>query len=126
MRIAIPTNDMTTVSSHFGRTKGFMVYDIEENKVTNFQYIINTFTGHAKNKNKDHDHGEHNHSHESILNTLEKCNLVIAGGMGKRLYKDFEKNGIEVFVTQEKNIQKAIELLSKGELDNNTSKCCDH
>ncbi len=126
MRIAIPTNDMTTVSAHFGRTKGFMVYDLEVNKVTNFQYILNTFTGHAKNKHKDHDHGEHQHSHETILNSLKNCNVVIAGGMGKRLLNDFDKNEIQVYVTQEKNIQKALELLTKGVLDNDTAKCCNH
>ena len=126
MRIAIPTNDMTTVSAHFGRTKGFMVYDLEVNKVTNFQYILNTFTGHAKNKHKDHDHGEHQHSHETILNSLKNCDVVIAGGMGKRLLNDFDKNEIQVYVTQEKNIQKALELLTKGVLDNDTAKCCNH
>lgn len=126
MRIAIPTNDMTTVSAHFGRSKGFMIYDLNDNKVSNFQYILNTFTSHAKNKGKEHDHGKHKHSHDTILNSLAKCNVVIAGGMGKRLYNDFDKKGIQVYVTQEKSIHKTIELLIKGVLDNNTTKCCNH
>lgn len=126
MRIAIPTNDMTTVSAHFGRTKGFMVFIIENNKVINMEYRINTFTGHAKNEHKEHNHGEHKHSHQSILNVLRNCKIVIAGGMGKRLYNDFEENGIQVFVTKEKSIQNALELLTKGVLDNNTTKCCNH
>ena len=126
MRIAIPTNDMTTISAHFGRSKGFMVYDIEKSKVKNFQYILNTITGHAKNKHKEHDHGEHNHSHETILNTLDKCEVVIAGGMGKRLYKDFEEKNIQVFVTEEKNIVKALDQYFVGELKTNTEKLCAH
>ncbi len=128
MRIAIPTNDMTTVSAHFGRTKGFMVYDLEENKVINFQYILNTFTGHAKNKvkEKELDHGKHKHSHETILNSLSKCNVIIAGGMGKRLFNDFDEKEIQVYITQEKSIHIAIELFNKGVLDNNTTKCCNH
>ncbi len=126
MRIAIPTNDMTTVSAHFGRTKGFLVFKLEKDKVINMEYRINTFTGHAKNKHKEHDHGEHKHSHETILNTLSSCQAVIAGGMGKRLYNDFDEKGIQVFVTKEKNIQKALELLTNGVLDNDTAKCCNH
>ena len=91
MRIAIPSNDMTTVSAHFGRTKGFMIFDIENNKVTNKEYKVNTFTGHSQNKHEEHDHGKHKHSHETILNALNECEVVIAGGMGKRLFDDFEQ-----------------------------------
>lgn len=126
MRVAIPTNDMTTISAHFGRSKGFMVYDLEKNKVVNFRYLLNTFTSHAKNKEKENDHGKHKHSHETILNSLAKCKVVIAGGMGKRLFNDFNEKGIQVYVTQEKSIHKVLELLSKGVLDNNTSKFCNH
>lgn len=126
MRVAIPTNDMTTISAHFGRCKGFIIYDLEENQVTNLQYILNTITGHAKNKHKEHNHGEHKHSHESILNTLKKCDVVIAGGMGKRLYEDFVQHNIQVFVTKEKSINKAIDLYFKDILDHNTEKCCNH
>ncbi len=126
MRIAIPTNDMTTVSAHFGRSKGFMVFNIENDKVTNMEYRINNFTGHAKNKHKEHNNDNHRHSHESIFNALRNCNIIIAGGMGKRLYNDFNEKEIEVYVTNEKDINKALELLIKGVLDNNTTKCCSH
>ena len=126
MKVAIPTNDMTTISTHFGRTKGFMLFNIENNKVTSKEYKLNTFTGHSQNKHKEHDHGEHKHSHETILNALNGCEVVIAGGMGKRLFDDFEQKGIKVYVTQEKSIETAIDLLTKNELDNNTTKCCNH
>lgn len=125
MRIAIPTNDMTTVSAHFGRSKGFMVYDLNNTQVINFQYIINTFTHHAKNKNKEHNHGRE-HSHETIISALANCDTVITGGMGKRLYSDFEEKNVQVFITQEKNIHKALKLLTTNALDNNTAKCCNH
>ena len=126
MRIAIPSNDLTTVSTHFGRTKGFMIFDIENNKVTNKEYKLNTFTGHSQNKHKEHEHGKHKHSHETILNALNGCEVVIAGGMGKRLFDDFEQKGIKVYVTQEKSIETAIGLLTKNELDNNNTKCGNH
>lgn len=126
MRIAIPTNDMLTVSNHFGRSKGFMIYDIEENKITNKQYKINTFTGHAKGQNKEHDHGSHNHSHEGIFTAIGNCDIVIAGGMGQRLYNDFKQKSIEVFVAQEKNIGKVIELFINDALETNTDKLCNH
>ncbi len=126
MRIAIPTNDMTTVSAHVGRFKGFMVFNIENDKITNMEYRINSFTGYAKNKHKEHNHDNHRHNYESIFNALRNCNIIIAGGMGKRLCNDFNKKEIEVYITNEKDVNKALELLNKGVLDNNTTKCCSH
>lgn len=33
MRIAVPTNDGITVSPHFGRSAGFLVFEIEERRI---------------------------------------------------------------------------------------------
>ena len=126
MRIAIPTNDMTTVSAHFGRSKGFMVYDLDKHKVTNFQYILNTFTGHAKNRHKEEEHGKHNHNHDSIFTALINCNTVIARGMGKRLLNEFAEKNIDVFITKEESINKTVDMILQGNLDHNPEQCCNH
>lgn len=123
MKIAIPSNDQITVSKHFGRTSGFMIFEIEDDRIVSREYKSNNFTGHAKGL---HHEKEHNHSHVGIFNALEGCETVIAGGMGRRLYVDFEQKGMRVFVTSESDIEKALELFIKNDLDNNTDKCCDH
>lgn len=123
MKIAIPSNDQTTIARHFGRTAGFMIFDIDKDKVLYKEYKANTFTGHVKGQ---HHEKEHNHSHHGIFNALADCKIVIAGGMGRRLYIDFEKKGMEVFVTSENDIEKALELFIKNDLDNNSDKCCNH
>ncbi len=126
MKIAIPTNNMSTISAHFGRSKGFMIYKIDDNKISNLEYKINTFTGHAKGQHKEHDHGNHNHSHEGIFSAIGDCKVVIAGGMGQRLYNDFNQRHIQVFVTQEKNMKQAIEQFLNNTLENSTEKLCNH
>jgi predicted Fe-Mo cluster-binding NifX family protein len=126
MKVAIPTNNMSTISAHFGRSKGFMIYDIEDKKIINFEYKINTFTGHAKGQHKEHEYGKHNHSHEGIFGALGNCKVVIAGGMGQRLYNDFNQREIQVFVTQEKDMGKAIELFLNNSLENTSEKLCNH
>ncbi|MCK5638138.1 MAG: hypothetical protein KAH67_05460 [Flavobacteriaceae bacterium] len=123
MKIAIPSNDQTTIARHFGRTAGFMIFDIDKDKVLSKEYKANTFTGHAKGQ---HHEKEHNHSHHGIFNALADCKIVIAGGMGRRLYIDFEKKGMEVFVTSENDVEKALELFIKNDLDNNSDNCCNH
>ena len=46
--------------------------------------------------------------------------------MGRRLYNDFEKNNIKVFVTKEKNIDNALKLFMNNNLENNSDECCNH
>lgn len=128
MKIAIPTNDMITISAHFGRSKGFMIVELKNNQIHNKEYKVNTFTGHVKNKNHDHnhEHGKHNHSHEGIFSALGNSNLVIAKGMGKRLFEDFSERDIKVYLTKENNIDNAVKLLIQGKLKANKELCCEH
>lgn len=124
MKIAVPTNDFVTISSHFGRTKGFMVYKIIDEKIYLDQYKINTFTRHARGDHSEH--GKHNHDHNGIFTAIGKCQIVIAGGMGNHLLEEFTQNNIQVYLTEEKNILKAIDLYIKGVLDHSTEKLCKH
>ncbi len=126
MKIAIPTNDNINISSHFGRTKGFVICEIDNDEVIKKEYKQNTFTGHAQGLHSDAEHEHGNHSHKGIFDAIGDCEIVIAGGMGRRLYNDFEQKNIKVFVTKEINIDRALDLFFNSELDNNSDKCCDH
>ena len=126
MKIAIPSNDNLNISSHFGRTKGFVICEIDNNNIVKKEFKQNTFTGHAQGLHHDNDHAHNNHSHHGIFNAIGDCKIVIAGGMGKRLYNDFEKNNIKVFVTKEMNIDDALKSFMNNTLENNSDDCCDH
>ena len=126
MKIAIPSDDQVTISRHFGRTKGFLISEVENGKVVKNVYKENTFTGHSQGLHHDKDHKHNNHSHQGIFNAIGDCDVVIAGGMGKRLYVDFEQKEIQVFVTKESNIDMALNLFINSNLDNDSGKCCNH
>ncbi len=51
MKIAIASNDGKRISAHFGRSKGFVIFEIENGEIKNREYIPNTFTGHARGIN---------------------------------------------------------------------------
>ncbi len=149
MKIAIPSTDNKSVFGHFGKAKGFTICEIEDNKVVDRKHIDNTFTGHAQEKNHakeehheahglqydgGHEHHHHEgghehhggHSHEGIFKAIGDCDVVIAGGMGRRLYNEFLERNIKVFVTKETSIDRALEVFLSGDLDNNPDKCCNH
>ncbi len=123
MNIAVVSDDEKTIASHFGHAKGFAIYRLENDRLEKVEYRPNTFTGHARGL-AGKDHGIDRHG--PILEALKDCQVVISGGMGRRIYKDLSETGIEVLVTQEKDIQSALERYLKGELDNHEDLRCDH
>ena len=156
MKIAVPSDDQFTISGHFGRTGGFLIFDIENNAIQSVNYLSNHATGHAQGLHLEHHHHDHDHEHEhrhthggghghghgdghhhhgeghqahshaGIFRALEGCSTVIAGGMGRRLLNDFATKNIEAYITREKDARKAVEAYLEGVLAHDESKACNH
>ena len=123
MKIAIASDDEKTISAHFGRTRGFVIYEIENGEVKNSEYRINDFTGHARGlSGAPHEMDRHGH----ILSALKDCKTVVAHGMGRRIYDDLQSANIEAFIVQETNVEEAINLYLKNELKDNPDEGCEH
>lgn len=127
MKVAIASDDQVHIANHFGRTKGFLVYKIEENRVVKKEYVENNFTGHAQGHHHEHDHQHsHQHSHGGILRALEGCEVVISRGMGHRLLVDLEVAGKKVFITHAENVENAVSQFMVGSLEHDPDKSCQH
>ncbi len=133
MKVAVASDDGKVICQHFGRTKGFSVFEIEDNQIKSKVYVPNTFTAHATNNSGEkHNHQGpmhgpgHVHSHDSILNALEDCKAVIACGMGQRLVIDLQNAGIEPIRTSVTDVDQAIELYIQQVLKDNPDIQCAH
>jgi len=116
MKILMPSDDGKLISSHFGRTRGFLIFEIQDNKILKKDYILNTITGHGRGI---HESGSHNYSsHAGIIEALEDVQIVISHGMGRRLYEDLKNAGKEVYVTDTINPEEAIDLYLNVKLTN--------
>ena len=126
-KIAVASDDQRTIAGHFGRTRGFMIYSVEDIRVTDKQYLSTTFTGHAQghHQNSDHDH-QHHPSHRRILDALRNAEVVISRGMGRRLLEDFERAGKTVFVTVTEYTDQAVEQYIEGILKHDPDKSSSH
>jgi len=122
MKIAVASDDGANISSHFGRTKGLVVFEVEDGKIKGREYRPNTFTGHARGLEGNHYHDHHG----PILQALSDCEAVISHGMGIRMYEDLEKNGIKAFITKETQVEKAVELFLQGKLRSFPESACHH
>jgi len=88
MKIAIASLDGTTISPHFGRSQCFIIFDVQDEKVTGKEVRQNTFTAHAQgNCQGEHEH-DHQHSHSAIVEALRDCDAVLCYGMGWRAAQD--------------------------------------
>ncbi|UCF71241.1 MAG: iron-molybdenum cofactor biosynthesis protein [candidate division WOR-3 bacterium] len=122
-KVAVASDDEVTIAPHFGRTRGFVVFDIEDKKPIRMAYLPNTFTGHVRGMNGT---GHGSGHHHSILEALRDCKAVISQGMGRRIYADLKKAGINVYVTSETQIENAIDLYVKGRLFDEPGRPCSH
>ncbi len=138
MKIAIPSNDNFSLAPHFGRTRGFIIFQVSDGKILSTEYRFNTLTHHVPGQQHqcgpqqgqchgeeyDHHAGQHgHHSHSRILNGLADCEVVIAGGMGYRLQEDFTHAGKEIYITRQKEALNAVTLFLENKLVSDKDAC---
>ncbi|MFA5258721.1 MAG: NifB/NifX family molybdenum-iron cluster-binding protein [Candidatus Pacearchaeota archaeon] len=113
MKIAIASDDKKLISHHFGKALGFVVFEIENNKVISNSYRENI----GKNSGEC---GSCNHS--AMINNIQDCDYVISYGMGQRIYNDLIMSKIIPLVTEECNVEEALNKLMNNQLVNRKDK----
>lgn len=131
MKIAVASDDGAKISSHFGMTKGFAIYDVDGKDVKNKSYLQNTFTGHAQGEGRNGGHGPHHGSHPRdkharILAALGDCDVVVSHGMGMMIYNDLRGAGKQVFITRETDCDRAVQMYLNEELTDHPEMGCEH
>ena len=128
MKIAVATEQGKTISDHFGRSPLFAIFEVENGNIISRSMRRNTFTGHFRGHHEGHQHREHYHGagdphdHDSAAEGLSDCNVVISHGMGRRAWEDLRARGIEMIVTDEREVKKAVEMYLAGILRDNVEK----
>ena len=98
------------VFQHFGHTKQFKVYEIEDGKVVSSEIIETNGQGHSALAD---------FLHEQAVST------VICGGIGEGAQAAITEQGIELFAGVSGQADEAVEKYIKGELTS-TGANCDH
>lgn len=120
MKIAIPTTDGIRISSNVHNIKGFKVFEIISGKIVDERYItktnaINNSIPSGENGNsspQDHD------GNFSILAGIADCQIVIANGVGKKMFEALLKAHKEVYITEASNVRGAINHFIRQTLRN--------
>lgn len=136
MKVAIASDDGKTIADHFGRTLGFVIYDISgKGEIVGKNYHQNNHTqhvqGHGHQHGHHHEHGhEHGHGaehgHGPVLSLLGGVQVVICRGMGRRILMDLNQAGIQPFIVNVDEVEDAIQKFLSDQLENDLSRQCQH
>ena len=130
MKIAVVTDDGTTICQHFGRALYYTVVTIDNGKVIGKEQRNKAGhhmagSEHASQASHGEKHGfdaNAQASHAGMMANITDCQLLIAGGMGWGAQVSLKQNGIESLITDVKNIDEAIQLYIQGKLPNLTER----
>mgnify|MGYP000882753113 CR=1 FL=1 len=130
MKIAVITDDGKVISKHFGRASYYMVVTVEDGKVVNRE--LREKLGHNHFAQQEHARGDHSHTHDhgndgashgkhvSMAETISDCEAVICGGMGMGAYDSMRRLNITPLVTDETDIDAAVQGYVTGNLVDHT------
>ena len=104
MKIAIPTNDGLTITSHTKFLKGFKTFEILNGKVMKESLITGLETVTVPEDNNELENGCGN----PLVSAIEDCKIVISNGLDKLLFEDLLKAHKEVYVTETSDVRLAI------------------
>ncbi len=126
MRIAVPTNDGTTIADHFGRSAAFLVFEIEDGQIRGRELRANTAQHTHEAGSCGHAAGEEGkHNHAGILAALEGCQTVLCGGMGWRAAEALKAAGVTPVTTVAAGpVDDAVAAYLKGELAAGSGEFC--
>jgi predicted Fe-Mo cluster-binding NifX family protein len=124
MKSAVVSDDGTTISQHFGRAMFYVVATVEGGKVVSKEKRAkaghHTFAAHEQHPAGEH-HGFDAASeakHRTMADTIADCQVLLAGGMGRGAHESLKSYNIKPVVTDEENIDQAVQLFADGKLPN--------
>ncbi len=128
MKIAVITDDGTTISQHFGRALKYAIFTIEKQKVIlreeKDKVGHHTFGG-AEHSHEEHHHGNDAQSHEkhdAMADPIADCEVLICGGMGMGAYQFMVTRKIKPVITDLHEIDEAIQTYIAGNLVDHVEK----
>jgi predicted DNA-binding protein (UPF0251 family)/predicted Fe-Mo cluster-binding NifX family protein len=129
MKIAIPTMDGQTLSAHFGRSKAFIVVDVENGQILGREVRTNVHGhqahGHLEHDQIGHGQGHGHHDHGGFVSLLQDCSVVLGWGMGGGAWKALRGAGMKVYLVQQSaTAEEAVGLFLEGKLTENEGAVC--
>jgi predicted Fe-Mo cluster-binding NifX family protein len=123
-KIALVTDDRSTISAHFGRAQYYEVVTIENGGITHRE--TRDKMGHHSFAGEQHEHHETSQGHgfgagaerrhTLMLEAIKDCDVLVARGMGAGAYEHLRAAGILPILTEIASIDDAVRAYIDGRL----------
>jgi len=128
MKIAIVTDDERTISRHFGRAEKYIIFSVEQGRLTGSEVLAKP--SHCVSGQGKHQHGENGKGfghqsrlkHQQAFGMIADCDFIVTRGMGRGAYVDLQQLGVQPIMTDIANIEPAVQALVDGTIINHTEK----
>lgn len=124
MKVACVSDDLRTISAHFGRAQYYVVVTVEDGKIVDREVrdrIGNRHSAphvvHDTGAGRGMDPASHER-HVSMTEVIRDCEALIARGMGRGAYISMEQVGIKPVATDVEEIDEAVLAYAEGRLEN--------
>ncbi len=139
MKVAIVTNDGELVSQHFGRSRYYAVYTIENGQIMGKEMRERTVGHFDPNRNPQAEsteqhldaQGRHGYGgdalnrHQAMAAAIADCDVLIAGGMGSGAVEAFRNAGLQVILTDIPSVEVAATAFAEGKIKDLTEERAD-
>ncbi|MBE9143778.1 NifB/NifX family molybdenum-iron cluster-binding protein [Planktothrix mougeotii] len=114
MKIAVTSQNKTSITEHSGHCRKFWIYEINEGEILgkNLLELSPEQSFHNSSANEPH--------------PLDDVQVLISGGMGKGLVRRLEGKTIEAIITKETDLDKAVNAYLDGSLIREEPQCHEH
>ncbi len=117
IKLAVVTEDGTTVHSHFGQAPYYEIVTIDGGQVLARERRTKPF--HKWHQEHAEAHPAQGDSHAGgMADVIRDCQVVLAGGMGQPAFLTLQAAGIQPLLVQERTIDQAVQAYLRGELSN--------
>jgi len=119
MKIAVATVDGTSVSQHFGQSRGFIVFDVDGKQIKSSELRNGSST--------PHDEGLcHGQPQGGMAAMLAGCEVLLCGGMGAGAANAVRQLGLRpVIVPGAATAEDAVALFVEGKVDPDAAPMCN-
>ena len=133
MKIAVVSDDGTTISQHFGRAPFYVVITIENGKMIAREKREKP--GHVTFAGEPHAHEAHGadarghgfdaasqSKHQRMASAICDCEVLLSRGMGAGAYQSLQSANIRPMITDRANIEDAVLAYLDGSLVDHTER----
>jgi predicted Fe-Mo cluster-binding NifX family protein len=112
MKIAVVSDDVKTISTHFGYAQYYLVYTVENVKIIRRETRIKPSHRHPEDEqceNHGPKNGDSQACHVDMMGAIMDCDVMLARGMGKSAYEDLKIRSIQPIITDICEVQSALD-----------------